>query len=44
MFMIRVAARDKTEVFLVHSVKCKTRDNKNERHFELSECLNTNKR
>jgi len=30
--------------FLIHIVKCKTKDSKNERHFELSEGLNTNKR
>ena len=44
MFMNRVAAWDKTASFLIHSVKCKTKDSKNERHIELLEALNTNKR
>jgi len=34
----------KTAGFLIHSVKCKTKDRKNERHTELLEAINTNKR
>jgi hypothetical protein len=44
VFMIRAAAWDKTAGIFVHSVKCKTKDSKNERHIELLEALNTNKR